>query len=523
MYKLLKILLFNSLLLVAGNLHAQFTADTLHSILRNKKYDGTYDDKSFSAILSFYSAVNYKTIWFDLKSANNRNIFFDELKLAAYMGLREKDYQYALIASLKNGSAKFLTLADSLEAEIQMTAAALHFYSDIAYGNTMPDIAYKGLIDMPLCNDVPALLARFIYSKNLIALSSYLSSPLLEITVMQSKIKWFTNQLSNSSFDELIINSDKASASNKVLVSKLYQLGFVNDTINSLPDSVISQYIKQAQLQFGLLVDGKLSNATLHQLNITLLERLHALNLSINYYRWLSCFSQSRSVIVVNIPAAYLKVYNQQKVQLEMKIIVGKKSTPTPTLLSTVNEVVLYPYWHVPYSIATKEILPKLKRSASFIDAGNYQVLNKAGNIINPYSVKWRALSTKYFPYTIRQSTGCDNALGLLKLNFNSPAGVYLHDTPNKKLFSLNKRFLSHGCMRMQNPTALGHLVLKNNSIAIDTLTQKGCLLNQAPIFVRATDPMTVLVWYNPAGIDAYGNLLFFEDVYGKFNWSKKN
>ena len=77
--------------------------------------------------------------------------------------------------------------------------------------------------------------------------------------------------------------------------------------------------------------------------------------------------------------------------------------------------------------------------------------------------------------------------------------------------------------MRMENPTALGHLVLKNNRIAIDTLTQKGCLLNQAPIFVRATDAMPVLVWYNPAGVDAAGNVLFFEDVYGKFNWRKKD
>ena len=205
-----------------------------------------------------------------------------------------------------------------------------------------------------------------------------------------------------------------------------------------------------------------------------------------------------------------------------MRVIVGKKSTPTPTLLSTVNEVVLYPYWHVPYSIATKEILPKLKRSARIIDDGNYQVLNAAGKIVDPYSVSWKLLSTKYFPYTIRQSTGCDNALGLLKLNFNSPAGVYLHDTPNKNFFSFNKRFMSHGCMRMENPTALGHLVLKNNTIAIDTLTQKGCLLNQSPIFVRATDAMPVLVWYNPAGIDTTGNVLYFEDVYGKFNWGRK-
>jgi L,D-transpeptidase YcbB len=205
-----------------------------------------------------------------------------------------------------------------------------------------------------------------------------------------------------------------------------------------------------------------------------------------------------------------------------MRMIVGKKTTPTPTLSSRVDEVVLYPYWHVPYSIATKELLPAIKRSASFVDAGNYQILNSAGKIMDPYAINWHALSRNYFPYTIRQSTGCDNALGLLKLNFYNPFSVYLHDTPNKNLFSMNKRYFSHGCMRLQNPMELGHLVLKNNGIAIDTLSQKGCLRNQAPIVVPAPEHLPVIVWYNPAGVDSTGRVLFFEDVYGKFEWMKK-
>ena len=183
-----------------------------------------------------------------------------------------------------------------------------------------------------------------------------------------------------------------------------------------------------------------------------------------------------------------------------MRMIMGKRSTPTPTLLSKVDQVILYPYWHVPYSIATKELLPAIKRNPGYIDAGNYQVLNKAGKIMDPYSINWHAYSRSYFPFIIRQSTGCDNALGLLKLNFYSPFGVYLHDTPNKSMFMLNKRYFSHGCMRMEKPMDLGHLVLKNNQIAIDTLEQKGCLRNQAPIIVPADVPMPVLVWYNPAG-----------------------
>jgi murein L,D-transpeptidase YcbB/YkuD len=220
---------------------------------------------------------------------------------------------------------------------------------------------------------------------------------------------------------------------------------------------------------------------------------------------------------VVNIPAAYMKVYRQNKVILEMRMVVGKKLNPTPALTSTVNEVVLYPYWHVPYSIATKEILPILKRNPGYINTGNFQVLNRSGNIVDPYSVNWKSLSRSYFPYLIRQCTGCDNALGLLKLNFYNPFSVYLHDTNNKNIFNYNKRYYSHGCMRMQKPMELGHLVLKKNQIAIDTLEQKGCLVNLSPIAVTADEKLPVIIWYNPAGIDSTGRVLFFEDVYNKF------
>ena len=85
----------------------------------------------------------------------------------------------------------------------------------------------------------------------------------------------------------------------------------------------------------------------------------------------------------------------------------------------------------------------------------------------------------------------------------------------------LNKRFFSHGCMRMEKPMDLGHLVLKNNRITINSLEQKACLRNQSSIIVHADEHMQVIVWYNPVGIDSAKWVLFYEDVYGKFGWMK--
>ena len=72
--------------------------------------------------------------------------------------------------------------------------------------------------------------------------------------------------------------------------------------------------------------------------------------------------------------------------------------------------------------------------------------------------------------------------------------------------------------MRMEKPTDLAHMVMANNEIAIDTLTEKGCLRNQAPIPIPAEVKLPVIIWYNPAGVNAAGKVIYFEDVYRKFS-----
>ena len=103
----------------------------------------------------------------------------------------------------------------------------------------------------------------------------------------------------------------------------------------------------------------------------------------------------------------------------------------------------------------------------------------------------------------------CDNAPGLIKLDFDNPGGVYLHDTPDKSLFGSGRHYFSHGCIRMEKPMELGHLILRNNSIAIDTLEAKRCLRNQAPVTVEADEKMPVGVWYNPVDVNETGGWFF--------------
>jgi murein L,D-transpeptidase YcbB/YkuD len=256
-----------------------------------------------------------------------------------------------------------------------------------------------------------------------------------------------------------------------------------------------------------------------HQYKIQPHDNIEALGRAINTVRWLTGIRQQHDhIIVVNIPSANLLVFDREKVTLESKVIVGQRSKRTPTLCSQVEDVVLYPYWMVPKKIATKELLPVIKKNPGYLDANGYQLLNERGKPINPYKIEWDSLSAGYFPYQLRQSTGCDNSLGIIKLNFYNPYTVYLHDTPWKSLFNFNKRFFSHGCMRVEKAVELAKLVLREKSSIVDSLIDKGCLRDQDPIVIQATEKMPVFVLYNTAWVDSAATVRFFEDVYRKFH-----
>jgi murein L,D-transpeptidase YcbB/YkuD len=465
-------------------------------------------------VKTFYQFNQYKFAW--LNDNSNQQILLQLLRQSPDCGLQEKDYYFPFL------KISLATLNDSLLAEIRYTDAAIHFFHDVAYGNTTPVLGYNGLDYFPGCFDIPELLVSATSKNQLLSFPSFIEPKAQEYISIKKQIQLSQKIIALKDFTEIIIKSNKADSSNKSLLIKLYQLGIIDSATQKFAAKELKERIKSAQKLFSLLSDGVLRNTTLEALNVSLQVRLEELKQALNTIRWLSCIKQSQKVIVVNIPSANLLVYDRGNVILESRVIAGKKLTPTPTLCSKVTEVILYPYWMVPYKIATKELLPSIKRNTGYLEEGNYQVMDAKGRVVNPCKINWKLFSKTYFPYTIRQSTGCDNALGLVKLNFFNPYTVYLHDTPMKSLFSLNKRYFSHGCMRVEKAMELAHLVLKNNAIAVDTLEAKGCLRNQSPITVPADEIIPVFVLYNTAWINGKGKIGFYEDIYEKEKSLKK-
>jgi murein L,D-transpeptidase YcbB/YkuD len=231
-------------------------------------------------------------------------------------------------------------------------------------------------------------------------------------------------------------------------------------------------------------------------------------------YRWLDGLRKNRKVILVNIPSAYMRVYEDVKEVLQMRVILGEKKSPTRTLLSKVDQLTINPYWFITRRMATVELLPKIRKNSQFLDDNQIQVLNAKYRVVDPHSINWAHLSKNNFPYILRQNSGENNALGALKFHFNNPYSLYLHDTDSKKLFTKVDRFYSHGCIRLEKPKDLARLLLGENHIALDTVKFNHHIKNPKPLALKAKEEYILVVWYSLVDFDSAGEVVYFRDIY---------
>jgi murein L,D-transpeptidase YcbB/YkuD len=229
--------------------------------------------------------------------------------------------------------------------------------------------------------------------------------------------------------------------------------------------------------------------------------------------RWLNN-TFPEEFILVSIASYNLYLYKNNEVDYQCRVVVGKEHTKTPVFTSKIKYVVLNPTWTVPYSIASKEILPKLKKDNHYLQNRNMTLL-KGGKAIDPLNVDFSRLSSGNFPYTIRQEPGPNNALGLVKFIFPNKFSVYLHDTPSKSYFNRADRAFSHGCIRVQNPLILTELLLADKGYDMAKINE--VLKKKETKTVHLSKEMPVMLMY----MTCYENMendkiYFYQDIYGR-------
>lgn len=280
-------------------------------------------------------------------------------------------------------------------------------------------------------------------------------------------------------------------------------------------DAPLEVAVRAFQSNYAIETDGAVGPETLAAMNVSCERRIDQIRGSLERSRWVLRSALSSDMIIVNIAAYGLKLFFNQKKVWETRVIVGRSYTKTPIFTQRLKQIVFNPDWTVPSGIARNEILPKAKADPGYMAAHHYYLKDAGGRAIDPGAVDWSTLSASNFPYTVVQSPGDDNALGLVKFLFPNKHNVYLHDTPNRTLFQKTTRTFSHGCIRVENPLKLAELILGRKKgmsrAAIDQTVASGKLTS-----IPLSGDISVLLLYWTADPTAEGNVTFNQDPYGR-------
>lgn len=277
-------------------------------------------------------------------------------------------------------------------------------------------------------------------------------------------------------------------------------------------DTYVDAAVKRFQTRHGLPADGVMGQYTFAAMNIGADVRLGQLETNLVRLRSMSGFLGDRYVMV-NIPAAQIEAVENMRVVSRHTAIVGKIDRQTPIVNSKINEVVVNPYWNAPESIVRKDIIPLMRKKPTYLTDNNIHILGPDGNEIDPTTIDWNTEDAAKFRF--RQDPGTINAMASVKINFPSPDGVYMHDTPSQGLFNKLMRFESSGCVRVQNVRDLVVWLLRDtpgwNRQHFEEAIRSG---QNTP--VELTIPVPVYFTYISAWSTGDGVVHFRDDIYGR-------
>jgi L,D-transpeptidase YcbB len=281
---------------------------------------------------------------------------------------------------------------------------------------------------------------------------------------------------------------------------------------NDIYDSYVEAAVRRFQDRHGLTADGILRAATLDAMNVPAATRRDQLKLNISRLETLTTNLGPRYV-VNNIPAARVEAIENDVAVSRHTAVVGRPSRPSPDINSKIIQINFNPYWTVPVSIIRKDLIPIMEKEPDYLGKNHIRIFDVHHNELQPSQINWYSEDAVH--YTFRQDSGDFNSLGRIRINFPSPYGVYMHDTPEKDLFGGDFRYDSSGCCRVQNVRQLVYWLLDETKgwppEAIDQAIESGDQIN-----ANLSKPVPLHWVYVTAWSASNGVVQFREDIYNR-------
>lgn len=237
--------------------------------------------------------------------------------------------------------------------------------------------------------------------------------------------------------------------------------------IDVMDDRLVAQ-IHAFQETRHLKATGAIDKKTLAQLRVSADDLVARLQFGL--HRWhLSSGRDLDYYLRVNIPRFQVQVVRENSVTHRYKAVVGTGRTQTPRFQGVVDHIVVHPWW---------------------------------------FGVRGEP---KQVP------PGPKNPLGILVLKIQPRhLLIYLHGTNQPHLFSEPLRAFSHGCVRLEDPTILGGVVLDADPGPESSADLPPILGNgRKTTKIYLAQPVPVFFEYNTTFVAESGDVHFARDMYG--------
>jgi len=287
----------------------------------------------------------------------------------------------------------------------------------------------------------------------------------------------------------------------------------INAANENIFDEDVENAVNQFQFRHNLNQDGVIGKSTLQVINVPIEQRINEIRINMERARWV-IHHLPNDFMVVNIAGYNVRRITNDETVFYSRVIVGKHYHETPIFKGILRYIEINPTWTLPYSIATKETLPKLQKDPGYLAKHNMIIMDRSGNELDPSTIDFNKLTKGNFPYTVRQKAGPHNALGQVKFMFPNHYAVYLHDTPARGLFAQEKRAFSHGCIRLDQKWDLFLNLVGDEGwdmVRINEVLNSGKTTR-----VNLKKPIEILLLYWTAGADKQDKLYFNKDVYDR-------
>lgn len=458
----------------------------------------TYREQYFD----FYKQRNYEYAWFDSSGLGEQAHNFINLLDNTISQLEDSSLYNTRLYSLYNGflGADAKLYHDSIpKTELYLTGQFFTYAAKV-YKGTDSNIVNLGWFIPRKKVNITALLDSVIQTK---ATETDKFVPLnSQYKKLQAFLPKYYELQRKGGWDSIprpakALHKGDSGVIVAAIKQRLFALGDLeqNDS-TAIFDTLLLHAAKQFQQRMGLTADGVIGAKMVDELNVPPATRVQQLMVNLERMRWMPQDNDSNYVLV-NIPEYKLYVYDSGNVVLSMNVIVGTAANNTVIFNGNLKYIVFAPYWNVPPSIVKKEILPAISRNPNYLAKNNMEITGHSGGLPE-----------------VRQKSGEKNSLGLVKFLFPNNFNIYLHDTPNRNLFTESSRGFSHGCIRISEPQKFAEYLLRNDTINYPPAKIDSLMHNPKEKWVTLNKSVPVFIGYFTAWVDKQGVLNFRKDIY---------